>query len=168
MVQNIAIRTGLAVSQRRNGHDGLSRWLSSGQLRGKKLAVDEKWRYRKVACICAVRDLSFRKRHLSFSTRGERLKKGSFVLACLVPERPTQTDKLRSRGCTMRVFKIYVKSVLSGLATLFVALLLAAIILIPRSWIAGVDGRSALVFSFLVFAMGFCWQYRRLSHKRST
>ena len=33
----------------------------------------------------------------------------------------------------MRVFSIYVKSILTGLATLFAALLLAGIILIPRS-----------------------------------
>ena len=65
----------------------------------------------------------------------------------------------------MRVFNIYVKSFLTGLAALFAAVLLAGIILIPRSWVGGVDGRSALVFSCLVFAVGFFWQYLRLSHK---
>jgi hypothetical protein len=108
-----------------------------------------------------------REPHISLSTRGERLKKGSFVPPRLGPRGLTQTDKLRSRSCTMRVFKIYVKSILTGLATLFAALLLACIILIPRSWIGGVDGRSILVVSFLVFAVGFFWQYLRLSHKGS-
>jgi hypothetical protein len=64
----------------------------------------------------------------------------------------------------MRAFKIYVKSILTGLAALFAAVLLAVLILIPRSWIGGVDGRSALVFSLLAFAVGFLWQYLRLSH----
>jgi hypothetical protein len=57
---------------------------------------------------------------------------------------------------------IYAKSFLTGLAALFAALPVAGIILIARSWVSlagsmfvAVDGRSALVFSFLAFAAGF-------------
>jgi len=75
----------------------------------------------------------------------------------------------------VRVFKIYVKSFLTGLAALFAAVLLAGIVLIARVWtsssfIVGVDGGQiagpVLVASFLVFAAGFSWQYLRLSRNR--
>jgi len=74
----------------------------------------------------------------------------------------------------MRVFKIYMKNFLTGLAALVAAVLLTGIVLIARAWmsssfIVGVDGGQiagpVLVASFLVFAAGFSWQYLRLSHK---
>ena len=60
----------------------------------------------------------------------------------------------------MGVFKIYVKSFLTGLAALFAAVFLAGIVLIAGVWmsssfIVGVDGGQiagpVLVASFLVF-----------------
>lgn len=62
---------------------------------------------------------------------------------------------------------IYVKSFLTGLAAVF----LTAIVLIAREWsseafmVARVDGsriaEPVLVASFVVFAVGFSWQYLR-------
>lgn len=68
---------------------------------------------------------------------------------------------------------IYVKSFLTGLAALFGGVFLAGIVLIARMWMwhgfmavysSRIAGR-VLVASFLIFAVGFCWQYPRLSHK---
>lgn len=72
---------------------------------------------------------------------------------------------------------IYMKSFVTGLAALFAAVLLAGTVLIARVWMSSsgafafaVDGSQiavpALVASFLLFAAGFSWQYRRLSRKR--
>jgi hypothetical protein len=68
---------------------------------------------------------------------------------------------------------IYVKSFLTGLATLCAAVFLAGIVLIARVWMSdgfmAVDGSwiagPVLVASFLVFAVGFSGQYVRLSRK---
>jgi hypothetical protein len=75
---------------------------------------------------------------------------------------------------------IYLKSFLTGLAALVAAVFLAGVVLIAGLWMSssdagafafGVDGSriagSVLVASVLVFAAGFSWQYRRLSHKGS-
>ena len=70
---------------------------------------------------------------------------------------------------------IYVKSFLTGLASLFAAVFLVGIVLIARVWMSssgafalGVDGSQiagVLVASLLVFAAGFSWQYLRLLRK---
>ena len=68
---------------------------------------------------------------------------------------------------------IYVKSFLTGLAALCAAVFLAGIVLIARVWMwdgfMAVEGcriaGPVLVASFLVFAVGFSWQFVRLSRK---
>jgi hypothetical protein len=69
-------------------------------------------------------------------------RKGSFVQPRLGPRRLAQTDKLAVEGiCTVRVFKIYVKSVPTGLAAPFGAVFLAGIVLIARVWMSSFMGR---------------------------
>jgi hypothetical protein len=73
---------------------------------------------------------------------------------------------------------IYVKSFLTGLAALLAAVFLAGLVLIAKLWMSSagagsfafaVDGSQTagpvLVASFLIFASGFSWQYRRSSSK---
>jgi len=63
---------------------------------------------------------------------------------------------------------IYLRSFLTGLATLFAAVFLVGIVL-SASEVVGGFGYSqiaaVLAASLLVFAAGFSWQYRRLSQK---
>ena len=70
----------------------------------------------------------------------------------------------------MKVLAVYVKSFLTGLATLFAAALIAGIALIARLWSGGfiaVNTEPILVLLLLAFAAGFLGQYLRLRHKRS-
>jgi hypothetical protein len=71
---------------------------------------------------------------------------------------------------------IYVKSFLTGLGALIVVALLAVVILVVKVWMSSAGGFfgvgaiagpgwPVLTVSVLVFAAGFVWQYRRLSHK---
>ena len=63
---------------------------------------------------------------------------------------------------------IYLKSFLTGLVTLFAAVFLVGIVLIASEFVVAFGYSqiaAVLVVSFLVFAAGFSWQYRRLSRK---